>query len=102
MSKIIQNLKFLLHLFGATITMLSCKQTTTIEQVAGSQKVDSHSLLATRYQKMIDYKVDSTAFPRSIEPENGKVRKKPCITRTRWDSQTNNVKVYRSTCFQYI
>jgi len=49
------------------LALLSCKENTNKKEIAKILPVDS--LLQIRYQKILDYPVDSVSIPRSFDPK---------------------------------
>ncbi|WP_036152692.1 glycoside hydrolase family 88 protein [Maribacter forsetii] len=55
------------------LTLLSCKENTNKKEIANILPVDS--LLHIRYQKLLNYPIDSISIPRSYDPKTNKVFK---------------------------
>ncbi|VXB89486.1 glycoside hydrolase family 88 protein [Maribacter litoralis] len=55
------------------LALLSCKENTNKKEIAKILPVDS--LLQIRYQKILDYPVDSVTIPRSFDPKINKIFK---------------------------
>ncbi|HET8736570.1 MAG TPA: glycoside hydrolase family 88 protein [Pricia sp.] len=70
-----QKMKFWVLAVGFLIIWVSCKTNTENENTNQSISVDS--LLQVRYQKLLEYPVDSMAFPRSYDDSTQTIRKVP-------------------------
>ena len=60
---------------GFTLFFLSCKTDGKDENVTSSVSIDS--LVQTRYQKLLEYPLDSVGFPRSYNLSTDEIRKVP-------------------------
>ncbi|MET2986073.1 glycoside hydrolase family 88 protein [Aureibaculum conchae] len=58
-----------------TLFFTSCKNST--KENNANESIDIDSLLATRYQKILDYPVKKDGFPRSMDAKTGEVREVP-------------------------
>jgi unsaturated chondroitin disaccharide hydrolase len=60
---------------GFTMLCIACKS--KFVDGKSSNNFDANALLQKRYQKLLDYPVDSVSFPRSMTPTTGKIKKVP-------------------------
>lgn len=89
-------LKYLVLFFGFTLLFTACKPENKLEKESIAT-TDSESLLEFRFQKLLDYKVDSLSFPRSMSIEDDTIRKVPSKDWTSGFFPGNLWQIYRLT-----
>tara|TARA_R110002051_G_scaffold117599_2_gene191240 strand:- start:3699 stop:4886 length:1188 start_codon:yes stop_codon:yes gene_type:complete len=73
------------YIIGLAMLFLACKPNTSKgeEHLAVTNTISIDSLLQSRYEKLLTYKVDSLSFPRSLDITTEKIKK---VTSSDWTS----------------
>lgn len=64
-------------IMGFTLLFIACKPSNEKEKASVSDENEIHNLVKKRYAKLLNYKLDSTAFARSYNPKTNTIKKVP-------------------------
>lgn len=70
-----KRVKYLIFIFVFAMLSLACKTNVAAQNYSNSQ--DFNVLLQNRYQKLLEYPIDSIGFPRSMSVKTGVIKKVP-------------------------